>query len=235
MRRFVIGDIHGSYRGMIQVLERANFNRDEDLLIGIGDYVDGWSQSSDVITYLMNLPNFKGVIGNHDYWAAEWLNGGNAEYMWVIQGGQATINSYGDIPRETQRKHGQFLSSLPYYLELDNMVFIHGGCLNPESLTDLDKFDGWGLMWDRDLYYTVAYEKRRSNDIYLTPYNKVFVGHTQTSREIPDFTPFQYQNFWNVDQGAGWNGKLTLVDIDTDEWWQSDYSQDLYPDEPGRR
>lgn len=235
MRRFAIGDIHGSYRGMIQVLERAGFNKEEDLLIGIGDYVDGWSQSSSVITFLMELPNFLGVIGNHDYWASNWLKGGNAEYIWVSQGGAATIKSYEDIGRATQQKHGAFLQAMPYYLEIDDMAFIHGGCFDTENLKDLMNISGHELMWDRDLYYTVAYDKRQHEDISLFPYKKVFVGHTQTSRELPDFTPFQYKNFWNIDQGAGWNGKLTLVDIDTDEWWQSDFSQDLYPEEPGRR
>ncbi len=66
MKRFVIGDIHGGYKAMIQVLERANFNPQKDMLIGLGDYADGWPQVYEVIEYLKNLPNFKGVIGNHD-------------------------------------------------------------------------------------------------------------------------------------------------------------------------
>lgn len=34
--------------------------------------------------------------------------------------------------------------------------------------------------------------------------------------------------------GFGWNGKLTIMDIDTHEYWQSDNVQKLYPNEPGR-
>lgn len=41
-------------------------------------------------------------------------------------------------------------------------------------------------------------------------------------------------NVWNIDTGAGWSGKLTIMDIDTKEYWQSDFVKELYPDEKGR-
>lgn len=33
---------------------------------------------------------------------------------------------------------------------------------------------------------------------------------------------------WNVDTGAGGKGKLSFMDVDTKEVWQSDCSIDLY-------
>jgi len=33
-----------------------------------------------------------------------------------------------------------------------------------------------------------------------------------------------------MDTGAGWSGKLTIMDIDTNEFWQSDVVKDLYPE-----
>ena len=47
--------------------------------------------------------------------------------------------------------------------------------------------------------------------------------------------PVRRLNIWNLDQGAGWNGKLTLMDAHTEEYWQSDLVGELYPDELGRR
>jgi len=58
----------------------------------------------------------------------------------------------------------------------------------------------------------------------------VFIGHTATT----SFLPENYVNLWNVDSGCGWSGKLTAMDVNTNEYWQSDFSKDLYPEERGR-
>lgn len=54
MRTLVIGDIHGAYLPLMQALDRARISP-LDTLIFLGDYVDGWSQSPEVIEYLINL------------------------------------------------------------------------------------------------------------------------------------------------------------------------------------
>ena len=41
-------------------------------------------------------------------------------------------------------------------------------------------------------------------------------------------------NIWNLDTGAGWDGKLTMMDVNTGEYWQSDRITELYPNEQGR-
>jgi serine/threonine protein phosphatase 1 len=84
------------------------------------------------------------------------------------------------------------------------------------------------LALDKNLKSTdVAYPKR------LTLYHEIFIGHTPVSR-IGKTTPVQMANVWNVDTGAAFKGKLTLLDVDTKEFWQSDALTDLYPHEKGR-
>ena len=41
MRTWVVGDIHGGYRALMQVFERSQFDRERDRLIALGDLVDG--------------------------------------------------------------------------------------------------------------------------------------------------------------------------------------------------
>lgn len=68
MRTLVIGDIHGAYLPLMQALDRARISP-LDTLIFLGDYVDGWSQSPEVIEYLINLRSSYNCIflrGNHD-------------------------------------------------------------------------------------------------------------------------------------------------------------------------
>lgn len=67
MRTLVIGDIHGNFNALEQVLARANFDAENDTLIGLGDYTDGWIDSYKVVEYLRKLKHFIGIIGNHDY------------------------------------------------------------------------------------------------------------------------------------------------------------------------
>ena len=82
-RTLVIGDIHGGYKSLLQVLQRCNFSVKGDLLICLGDYVDGWSETAEVIEYLLELESLcthKPIFlrGNHDAWCQEWLNYGIA-------------------------------------------------------------------------------------------------------------------------------------------------------------
>ena len=60
-------------------------------------------------------------------------------------------------------------------------------------------------------------------------YDEVFIGHTSTSWEHKDLKPVHASNVWNLDQGGGWEGVLTLMNIDTKEFFQSDLVFTLYP------
>lgn len=54
MRTYAIGDIHGGLKALIQLLNKMEV-KDEDTLIFLGDYVDGWSESAQVIQFLIEL------------------------------------------------------------------------------------------------------------------------------------------------------------------------------------
>ena len=75
MRTIAIGDIHGGLRALTQVLERANVTA-SDKLIFMGDYVDGWSESAQVIDRLIELSESNTCVfikGNHDIWCGDYL------------------------------------------------------------------------------------------------------------------------------------------------------------------
>ncbi|ULT39931.1 hypothetical protein KRR40_34415 [Niabella defluvii] len=42
--------------------------------------------------------------------------------------------------------------------------------------------------------------------------------------------PLNAFNIWNLDTGAGSSGRLTIMDVDTKEYWQSDPLNELYPE-----
>jgi serine/threonine protein phosphatase 1 len=77
----------------------------------------------------------------------------------------------------------------------------------------------------------------KTDDLYypkrLTLYNEIYIGHTPVTK-IGETTPIQMANVWNVDTGAAFLGPLTILDVDTKEFWQSDPLPELYPNEKGR-
>src|SRR5690242_18008347 len=102
MKTFVIGDIHGAYRALMQCLERSGFDYSNDRLIVLGDVCDGYPDVCLCIEELLKIKHCDYIIGNHDLWAVEWALEGKEEEAWTSQGGFATILSYnnGPMPKE---------------------------------------------------------------------------------------------------------------------------------------
>lgn len=239
-RQLVIGDIHGSYNGLVQLLERAMLQKG-DTLIFLGDYVDGWKQSAMVVEHLMYLSGKYNCIfmrGNHDDLLMHWLKTGKFNEQWFNHGGRSTIDNYNAMDQETKQVHVEFLEKLQdYYLDNDNRLFVHAGftSLNGVSHEHFNRM----FFWDRTLWESaLALDKKMPlNHVYypkrLTLYKEIFIGHTPVTR-IDKTVPVQMANVWNVDTGAAFKGPVTIMDVDTKEFWQSDPLHTLHPDENGR-
>ncbi len=233
MKRYVVGDIHGNYKALKQVLKRGKFDYKKDLLIVLGDVVDGYSDAYDVVEELLKIKNLVFIIGNHDVWWMNHMASGWAERIWLMQGGENTKKSYksnGYYYGKLPKSHKDFFNNGVYYYELDGMIFVHGGFDYPKMPKDEDiKI----LTWDRELLW------RAKSGLKIKEWKKVFLGHTSTERdgskpEIIDIYDGKYAKVINVDCGAGWKGKLCLMNIDTEEYFLSDYALKLNPQGHGR-
>jgi serine/threonine protein phosphatase 1 len=231
MRTLVIGDIHGAHKALLQCLERSAFNKNEDRLIVLGDIVDGWPETVEVIEELMTIKDLIFVVGNHDVWAIDYLRYGTAPRIWVSQGGQATLDSFMSIDSERLELIRGWMNRYVKYHEQDDMLFVHGGYNWFEDIKGQDTHD---LTWDRNLWGVVNIWKKKNVDNKIKGYDYIFIGHTTTSRIDDTLNPVLASNVWNLDQGCGWEGKLTIMDIHSKEYWQSDITKDLYPNIKGR-
>lgn len=242
-RTLVIGDIHGSLRALHQIMERANVT-EKDILIFLGDYVDGWSQSPEVIDYLIDLGKNQECIfirGNHDELLLQWLTGNNEHFneeMWFQHGGEATVTAYAKVSEEKKKVHIEFLKSLEnYFLDDKNRLFIHAGFTNVNGIA-YEYFPKL-FYWDRTLWeMALALDERISKDSAFYPkrlslYDEIYIGHTPITR-INETVPVKKSCVWNVDTGAAFNGFLTILDVDSKEFWQSEPVFSLYPTEKGR-
>lgn len=67
MRYVFISDVHGQFDKMMIALDKANFNPETDTLVTLGDLFDRGDNSKEVLEYVMSLPNYIPIWGNHDY------------------------------------------------------------------------------------------------------------------------------------------------------------------------
>lgn len=240
MRTLVIGDIHGAYKALLQVLELAKITTN-DHLIFLGDIADRWSETPKVYDFLIDLQKTHQttmVKGNHDDLCLQFLLGKSMEQKWLLHGGDATLKAYKSITDEVKQKHIDFISSMKnYYLDSQNRLFVHGGFTNLRGV----EYEYWmpNFYWDRTLWEMALStpEDIEKDNIYypkrLKLYDEIYIGHTPVIRFNTD-KPMNKHNVWNIDTGAGFDGKITILDIDTKEYWQSDSVPSFYPDEKVR-
>lgn len=67
MRYVFVSDIHGEYNKLIEALNAANFNKDTDTIVSLGDAFDRGPDSLEVLKFLMSCPKRILVWGNHDF------------------------------------------------------------------------------------------------------------------------------------------------------------------------
>ena len=240
MKTFVIGDIHGGLKAIQQVLALGNV-QPTDLLIFLGDYVDGWSDSANVLDFLIDISQKQKCIfikGNHDDLLLNYLKNNETPSEWLVHGGQLTVDIYKNIPTKTKEKHLAFLENLQnYYLDSHHRLFIHAGFTSLKGVT----FEYFKPMfyWDRTLWeLAVSINKNLLKTAPNYPnrlkiYHEIYIGHTPVTR-IGASVPVHKNTVWNMDTGAGFLGKLSMLNVETKTYFQSDELPKLYPNETGR-
>lgn len=176
VRRLVVGDIHGNYNALLRCLARCDFSASTDLLIGLGDYCDGYPDTAECLYLLSKLPQKVLVLGNHDAWLMDYLKTGRVPTAWTDQGGKATIAS---VMGKDQKPFDRLLAQMvPYYVTEDNKLFVHGGI---DSRLPIEMQNIEEMLWDRDLVRQAYKYNLMKKPDKLTVYDEVFIGHTDTN------------------------------------------------------
>ena len=252
-RRLCVGDIHGMYSRLTDVLDKCKFSS-PDKLYGAGDLCDRGKENLKTLKFLMGLNNFYPVIGNHDVWLAEYLNYNISErafQCWAYyNGGDNTFSEISRLNDEEKLKIYNWLKNIPYMIKLDNKIIMHTPTparlfnrlkpgYNLEKIT-LANIKESGLLqddiydedlWNRKVIACSRYvnEQQKYKKIFEAQFNNnspmVFAGHTPLGEPIYD----EYMNICLIDTGSfvtkeryGEDGHITVIDIDTFDYWQSD-------------
>lgn len=233
-RTLAIGDIHGEFQKMKQLLELANFKPSEDTLICVGDYVDRGPDSALVLEYLAQLdkdyPDQHFFCkGNHDEWLLQYIKDELEDpSMFENQGGRETLESYEKYVMNP-KDHLEFLENLNYFVTIGDKLFVHAGYTNKEG--PWDEYNKSNLWWDRDFWGLITYQyfilKQKTQSYKYRHFEEIYIGHTPTIHlknspkvNIDVTKPVTCFNVTNMDTGVCYGGKLSLMDVDTKELWQ---------------
>ena len=221
-RVYAIGDSHGCvdqlaalHQAILADCEGADAER--RVVVYLGDYVDRGPDSRALIDLLIERPlaGFESVhiMGNHDEFLASFLNGQGDLGLWLYNGGDATLRSYGvdlqtiygnaseihaELMTRVSDRHLDFLNGLrPSHVEGD-YLFVHAGIRPGVPLEDQDPED---LRWIREPFLS-----------WRDSHGKVVVhGHTPTQE------PEVRANRIGIDTGAVYGGRLTALVLEGSE------------------
>ena len=218
-RIYAIGDIHGRldlldqlHRQILDDLSSAPAGT-RSAAIYLGDYIDRGADSRQVIDRLLWDPIAVSecihLCGNHDDFLLKFLEDPSVGPVWLRNGGDATLVSYGveapptEDPAELRQMrdhlqerlpegHRDFLRRLRYSYSEGDYFFAHAGVRPGVALEAQTPYD---LMWIRDEFLLSDED-----------FGKVVVhGHT------PARMVSVKANQIGVDTGAVWTGRLTAV------------------------
>jgi serine/threonine protein phosphatase 1 len=199
---FDIGDIHGCYHQLIDLLGRIPIDWSRDRLVFMGDYIDRGPNSFEVVDYLVGLQaRHRDIVflkGNHEQMLADYLSGRD-RMTYLFNGGRLTLESYlkhasPDAQYPIPPAHLQFFESLVMYFETENYIFVHAGL---RQNLPLDQQSPEDLLWIREKFIHTKHSFGK----------RVIFGHT------PLQEPLVQSNKIGIDTGAVYGNKLTCVQL----------------------
>ncbi len=226
-RIYVVSDIHGcdeqlsTIHGRILSDVYRSGSTLQNLVIYLGDYVDGGAQSFSVVEQLATgrLGGIKtlALMGNHDQMLCNFLVGGEGGCRWLNSYGRPTLMSYGIAVPEgpisaslgydlRQRflealpaNHIRFFFSLRAYFVYGDYMFVHAGVrpgvrVSHQTLSDL---------------LCIRKEFTRS----ILPHDKVIV-HGHSYRRFASVRPYRI----GLDTGSYFTGKISCLALEGRSW-----------------
>ncbi|MCM3871450.1 MAG: metallophosphoesterase [Pyrinomonadaceae bacterium] len=197
-RTIVVGDIHGCYDELMDLLAQLDFGPG-DRLVSVGDLITKGPKDREVLELFITDSRFTAVIGNHDLALRRVWNGENLD----LKAAQ----------KETHRELGPdkdsflpYLNSLPFMIDLGSHLVVHAGVrpnveLHSQTTEDLTQIRTLG-------------EDRESKDgkpWYEAYHGEKFVlfGHWPASE------PRRGQMALGLDTGCVYGHQLTAYTVET--------------------
>ena len=148
-RLFAIGDIHGCFDSLKELVENKIQLQKSDKLILLGDYIDRGDKSKEVIDYIIELQekgfNIVPLMGNHETMLLDAYENEKNISIWIQNGGNETLKSF-DINsiKNLNPMYLKFFRELEHYYSLDEFLFVHAG-FNDNLVNPFTDF--YSMLW----------------------------------------------------------------------------------------
>jgi hypothetical protein len=140
-RTIVVGDIHGCYDELLDLLDEVKFGGN-DRLISVGDLITKGPKNREVLDRFMSEPNFLAVIGNHDLALRRRWNG----EKFKLKASQKPAHK--ELKKDKEH-YVAYLNSLPFSIDLGTHLVVHAGlrpgvALHSQSTEDMTELRSLG-------------------------------------------------------------------------------------------
>ena len=199
-RTIVIGDLHGCYDELLDLLDKVSF-ASEDRLICVGDLITKGPKNREVLDRFMSDPQFSAVIGNHDLALRRRWNGEKFKLK------PSQKPTHKELKKDKER-YVPFLNQLPFTIDLGTHLVVHAGLrpgLELHSQTTEDMTELRSLGEDR---------ASRKGPPWYDVYDGdkiVLFGHW------PATEPRRGKKAIGLDTGCVYGGQLTAYIVETGE------------------
>lgn len=208
----VIGDIHGCFHTLKDLVAKIRAKYPNIEIYSVGDLVDRGNFSYEVIEFVKS-EGIKFTPGNHDYMMYYFIKYPTHEIgrPWTYNGYEPTLLSYNNH-FDKLNEHLDFIFSSPLYYNLDDCFISHAGIsrsmkyiLPDDYQNDLSKMDEAiqsninaesGILWTRDALLNIG--------------KLQVVGHTIKKEVISS----EKYNTVYIDTGAFLGNKLSAVIVE---------------------
>ncbi|MBN2596191.1 MAG: serine/threonine protein phosphatase [Marinifilaceae bacterium] len=207
---FAIGDIHGCFDSLKELVENKIQLDKNDKLILLGDYIDRGNKSKEVVDYIIDLQekdyNITPLIGNHELLLLETLEDEKNKPKWIQNGGDETLKSFGIISiKDISPKYLNFFTNLMSYLSIGDFLFVHAG-FNDKILNPFQ--DTYSMVWESQVEYLNP----------LLTCKTIIHGHRLITIEHCEKQINENKQVINIDTGCVYKekvgyGKLTAIEL----------------------
>jgi calcineurin-like phosphoesterase family protein len=118
-RTIVVGDIHGCFDELTDLLELIKLKSD-DRVIAVGDLITKGPKNREVLDLFISDERFSSVVGNHDRKIRQKLRG---EPVALNKDQRAVLKELGP----DHARYSDFLRSLPFTIDLESHLVVHAG------------------------------------------------------------------------------------------------------------
>lgn len=188
---FVFSDVHSFYDELMDALNQAGFEKDNEdhILISLGDLCDRGPKSREVLTFINSLPGQRKlcVIGNHEILMELMIRRGYPDYVDTYNG---IVKTAIDISEEGEnisdlknnRYWNEYRKSWHWYYEICDFIFLHG----------------WIPYDEENGRYKPDWRNSSIQDLYMATYIN---GMEAWNRDIREKGKTVFCGHWNTSWG----------------------------------